>query len=721
MVAIVAKKKAQAAPSTKQRKTERQRDAERKRLARRSDRDLTIPKIANPGRRRRCEKNIFLWLRTYFPDAFYQDFTEQQRSMVSDILFAAKYGGDKAVAAPRSDGKTTIAECVILFCVITGLLKFPLIAAATGPDAARILDHMKGHLERNDTLAADYPEVCFPIRALEGAPQRAGSQTVGGKRTWLEWKQDYVVLPTVRTGRKPSRASGAVIMTRGLDAAIRGVRVGVVRPDFVLVDDPETRESVKSEEQTKTRRLTIEQDLAGLGGGDKQLARVILTTIMRRTTEEGGPTISFEYTDPKQKPSWQGSRFKLLLKESERPDLVDEYLMRREADFAAGDKHARKSHAWYIENRELIELGAEVSNPSRFNSKRLPDGSQAEVSAIQRCYNIIADRGLEHFQTEYQNDPPVESGPIESGITASRIQRQLSGYPRKIVPQDCRVVVQGIDVGKVLLHWVVRAWRPDGTGFTIDRDTTPVHGTVIGSDDGLDIAIIRAIKQRMAEIEAEPYRKPDGEIVPVALTLIDCGYRTAAIYQACREFGRILIPAMGFGKSAGCTQANFSRDQKPSDSKYVGDGWTLVEVDRINWPGIWRANMEADKWKAWEHDRWMTDPAKPGCMFLYGDSSDDPRRLSSDERDHMTYAKQIVAEIEIEEVHKGVLRRRWHSKSDKNHFLDASYMCDVAANMKGIRLLRDAVTVAVKPAQSPKPADTKPHETEDRPFLASLR
>jgi hypothetical protein len=78
-----------------------------------------------------------------------------------------------------------------------------------------------------------------------------------------------------------------------------------------------------------------------------------------------------------------------------------------------------------------------------------------------------------------------------------------------------------------------------------------------------------------------------------------------------------------------------------------------------------------------------------------------------------------VAEVEIEEVHKGVLRRRWHSKSDKNHWLDASYMADVAASIKGIRLLR--APVAAKPAEpvTPRPADDEPYL--DKPFLASAR
>ena len=52
---------------------------------------------------------------------------------------------------------------------------------------------------------------------------------------------------------QPSLGSGAVITTRGLDSAIRGVLVGTKRPDLVIIDDPETRDSARSGVQTDLR------------------------------------------------------------------------------------------------------------------------------------------------------------------------------------------------------------------------------------------------------------------------------------------------------------------------------------------------------------------------------------------------------------------------------------------------------------------------------------
>ena len=48
--------------------------------------------------------------------------------------------------------------------------------------------------------------------------------------------------------------------------------------------------------------------------------------------------------------------------------------------------------------------------------------------------------------TEYDNNPPDEAKVQESGITASRIQCQVSGYPRRTIPPGCTVLTQGIDL-----------------------------------------------------------------------------------------------------------------------------------------------------------------------------------------------------------------------------------------------------------------------------------
>jgi len=650
--------------------SERQRDRARKRAARARASDLVLPRVKSPRRRAAAERDVYRFLRTYFEEVFCDPFTDCRREMVEAILGAARLGGDQAIAAPRGEGKTSIAECVVIYCLLCGILRFPLVCAATGPDAERILGNIKLQLETNDKLSDDYPEVCAPIRALEGAPQRAGSQTVAGRRTHLHWGGRYVVLPAV----EGSRAAGAVLMTRGLDAAVRGLRYGQKRPDLVVIDDPETRESVESQVQTEARELKIEQDLAGLGGPGRRLARVMLTTIMTRRS------LSWRYTDRQAKPSWQGRRYRLLLEKPAREDLWEEYQQRRQAEQAAGDPTARKAHRWYQRQRRKMDRGAKLLNRRRFIGEKLADGSRQEISALEHCYNIISDRGPEHFATEYQNDPPDPDEGLDSGggLTAHRVQNQLSGYPRGIIPPDSKHLTAAIDVGKRALHWVVDAWRADATGFRLDYGVEEVWASDESDDRAVDRAILRALREWREATLAAGYRTADGQEQPLELVLVDAGWRTEVVYHFAREAGKLFRPVMGFGQLGDSGRRSYRAPAKPGKTKLgAGEGWYLSRQAG----GTWLVCADSDRWKRWTWDRLLTPADRPGSFSLFGD---DPRR-------HFAHAKHLTNEEEVQEFVRGKgLRRVFRAKSHTTHWLDAGYYSAVAASMLGVRLLGDA-------------------------------
>jgi hypothetical protein len=666
--------------------TLQQRDARRKRLARISNRLVAIPRLSAAARKRRktLEADVFAWLRWYFADIFTYEFTEQQREMVLAILAAVKGGGDQAIAASRGEGKTTVAECVLIYCVLIGLAKFAVLFAATGADAEHCLHSIKDKIEENDRLADDYPEVCLPVRALERTPHRASFQEASGYRyddgrkfaplsCSFRWSGREVILPRV----PGSPASGAIIATRGLDAAVRGLKINNARPDVAIIDDPDTEETVNSEEQARKLERKIDRGIAGLAGQKRRIARVMLTTLQRRDC------VSAWFTEPQTKPSWNGKRFKFLVEPPVRQDLWDEFVQLRQVDW---QRQTTTAHGFYIAHREAMDAGALVANSNRH--------TEAELSALEFYYSEVARLGADAVATEYQNDPPEESGPVESGITPHRVQRQLNGHERKVVPNGCTVLTQGIDVRKVALHWVVRAWRMDGLGYhTIDYGTHEVLGTVYGSDQGLDLALKRAILARIEATKATEYRTPDGVFIHVKRTLIDAGWQTAAVTAACAEVGIGVWPVMGFGKSTGCTQASFHDVQHKTEERQPGYHYFLSRRGRL-----WLVCSDADHWKAWEHDRWMTAPGKPGCMYLFGEPSVPGSRLSADEKAHHSYAHHICNEVEIEEPYKGGVRRRWKAKSDNTHYLDASCYSNVAAAMEGIRLLKSTATPAGPPA-----------------------
>ena len=695
---------------------ERERQREKQRASTAIAKDVEIPPLSkkNLARRRRYEKNDAAWLRYYFgarsncSDPFWYKFTSQQVEMIEAIGNAARWGGDQSLAASRGEGKTTLFERLLTKYALEGLIKFGVLCAATGTAAGNSLESIRDAIETNDRLLEDYPEVCVPVRALENTPNRAHYQTVTGIRmdngepfervsSRFSWCGQEVVFPNV----PGSCSSGAIIATRGLDAAVRGLKRKGRRPDIIGIDDPDTEETARSEEQATKLMNRIDRALGGLGGQQKNVARVMLTTLQTRIS------VSYLFTDPEAKPSWKGKRFRFLVKQPGRLDLWEEYVGLRNACFQQVDSDgnlvdpfARGAHKFYLTNRRAMDADAEVANPHRFNPERLSDGSRLEVSALQRYYNEIARIGPEAVAAEYDNDPPEETGPVESGISAYRIQQQVSGYPRRVVPPGVVCVTQGIDIGKYVLHYVVKAWRADCTCYVIDYGVQETKGMALKSTDrAVDSAVLKALYTRREAMIDNPYTTVDGDVVDVKKTIVDAGYRTKTIYHFCQQAGLSFEPGMGFGKSAGCFQPTFRPPTRVTDTKRPGDGW----FRSLQPGGVWLIGMDKDRWLGFEHDRYMTPTDMPGTCMLFGMSSTG-NRLSPDQKLHMTFSKHLTANIEREEPTKNGIIRRWHSKSDTDHYFDASYMASVAGNICGISLL----------------AKVQRRKGKDRPSMADL-
>lgn len=626
----------------------------------------------NPARRKRCEKNVFTFLKTYFPEKFYNPFTADHRMIVSEILGRAKAGGDKAIAAPRGEGKTTLAECVVIYMLLLGLIKFAVIVAATGPHAARILENIKHELEFNDLLFDDFPEVCCYIRDLEGAPQRAAKQTDHEyNTTHIEWSRDLAVLPSVAG----SKSSGRVLMAFGLDAAIRGVNYHGLRPDFVLLDDPETRESAASDHQVGTREEIIERDLAGLAGQGKRLGRLMLCTIQNRKC------LAYRYTDRKQKPSWGGERIKLLRKLPNDQAKWDEFQRLIEDGGQSGDDpDGRNALAYYKANRKAMDAGAEVSNPHNFIAEKL------EISGLQHCYCIIARIGWNNFATEYQNDPPEEAGPQDSGLTALVVRSRLSGTDRGVLPPGVLALTAFIDIGKKELHWVSKAWGPGGWSV-IPKYGDPRVMPGDGSKIGIEKAIYNALHAWRAKMLAEPLVTAEGNPRPFDLVLIDSGSWPDPIYQFVLEVGKPYMAAKGFG--SGHVGSMFSApNASVPGKKIVGNHWVQA---RQKAAGLWLFEHDADHWKRFAHERWLTPTFNDDGAFRAGGASLYGLCATADERqyaeyEHRLFSNHIVAEMEKEEFVKGKGIKRFWDVQGPNHYLDCDAGNCAAADMLGVKL-----------------------------------
>lgn len=598
--------------------------------------------------------------------------------MIKAIVHVATYGGDQAIAGERGLGKTSIAQRVVLMLMIWGRVRFPIFISKNGPEARGSLEEVKDELENNDTLADDYPEVCAPIRALEGAPQRASQQTVNGQRTRIRWKEDYIIFPTV----KGSRASGVILVARGIDGSIRGMKKRSIRPDVVIIDDPDSEESAESASETDKRTRTIDRAVAGLAGPGKRIARVMLCSCMNRRC------VAYTFTDPQQKPSWNGKRYRMLITPPAAEEHWERYiLLRQQGQQNGDDPTGRAATAYYKANLRAMNRGAKVSDDERFVSEAGPDGEPIEISALQHCYNIIADRGMENFLTECQNDPPEEIMPETSGITPTLVQTRLSRTDKGVVPDGTMALTAGVDVGRYGLHWMVIAWRDEAVGTIIDHGVEDVHSPKMQRDQGrkrgeefkeqgVQHAILQALRSLRLMWITDSYCGLDDTPMSIWPIGVDYGYYSDAVMAFVREVGGDPWRAMK-GHGTGKGLAAFRQIRKPSADiprRHIGDQWyaTREPMHQLLY------HTHTDYWKRWVHDRFGTKPGDPGSMTLFGDEA----------RIHITVSHHLTAEQEETKFIPGVGSvTKWIPIRANNHWFDACYMACVAANMAGVKLL----------------------------------
>ena len=260
-------------------------------------------------------------------------------------------GGQYAVAMPRGSGKTTLGEVEVIRAVVYGFRRFVVLLQATEPLAARSLRKIQRELETNPLLAEDFPEVCYPIQALERIHNRANGQTLDGTPTRIEWNAHSITLPTV----KGSPSSGSVIWVCGITGAVRGLSANtpdgeVIRPDLVLIDNAQTRESAKSLAQTAEREMTIAGDVLGLAGPGVQISAMMLCTVIYPGD------LSERHLDNEKNPDWQGTRTKMLEAFPRRLDMWDQYA---EIRLQAIRTRAGVGEAndFYIANRAAMDEG----------------------------------------------------------------------------------------------------------------------------------------------------------------------------------------------------------------------------------------------------------------------------------------------------------------------------------------------------------------------------
>lgn len=686
------------------------RDAERTRQAEQSlaGRDIgELPEVVNPQRKKECERNFRLFCECYFPETFSLAWSPDHLKVIEKIETAVLKGGLYALALPRGSGKTTITECAALWAMLYGHRQFVTVIGATESAALELLDSLKTELEVNENLAADFPEVVFPIAQLEGIANRCAGQLYKGERTRITWTSNEIVLPTIAG----SKASGIVVRVAGITGRVRGMKYKradgkSVRPSLVIIDDPQTSESAGSLEQTRKRVRVLAGDILGLSGPGQKISGIMPCTIIR--PGDMADIILNRNTHP----DWNGEKTKMVYTFPTNMKLWEEYAEIR-AEALRADGNFQAATEFYLANREAMDAGAEVSWEARYNYD--------EVSALQHAMNLkLQDEAA--FAAEYQNEPLPEDTLDDAMLSVDEICSKVNGMAKRKMPLACDKLTMFIDVQKALLFYTVVAWADDFTGAVVDYGTYPdQHRKEFSLADanptiqsfypnaGLEGGLYAALSALTEDYLGREFEREDGAMLKIERALVDAnwGQSTDIVYQFCRQSIHAGVIMPSHGRYVGASSKPMTEYRKQPGDR-LGVNWLVPNVAGKR--AIRHVIYDTNFWKSFIHARLGVPLGDKGNLSLYG-------RVPGI---HQLLAEHLTAEYRVKTQGRGRTVDEWKIKPDRadNHWLDCLTGCAVCASMLGATL-PEFLPVRVRPKERIRLSDRRGTSTPGA-YVASV-
>jgi hypothetical protein len=676
---------------------ERHRDrvAERQATLSRIGRDIgPIPEIISIERRESCRFDLKLFCQTYNPVAFKLGWSDDHLTVLRKIEQAVLHGGMFAFAMPRGFGKSTICRMACLWAIAYSHTRYGFIIGANASKAIDNLDGVRKFILM-PLFAADFPEIAIAFHAIAGVAQRASGQLCCGKNTGIRAEKEKLVLPTVPPpenwpaewplsidGMVPT--SSSIIGVSGLTGdGIRGslhtTDAGeMVRPGFVLLDDPQTDESARSPQQNETRENLINGAVLGMEGEDEQLSVVMPCTVIQPDD------MVDRILDRKRNPLWRGERSGILRSMPKNMEKWEEYA---EVYYQCNDKDPRdftEANEFYRRHRKQLDAGAEAS---------WPDKRRGCVSAIQFAMNKYFTHKDRAFWAEYMNQPLADQADGITILEPLDVVQRVNGYARCVIPDDCAFLVGMIDVHDDVLYWSVSAAAQDFTAFCVDYDTWPKQSvpyflkrqarivlTKKYRGVSTEEAVGRGVADLLVQLFGSQWRKSDGTDMSLSTLLIDGGYEKTRknMESAVRrsEYSDRVIVSTGVGITHGKQPLHLGYDTpKKRRSKRILRHGGLMEWSIRKEDGLRRLSFDTNFWKTFLHTRLLQPVGSPTAYSIFGKVP----------ADHQNFAEHLTAESpELHDALGGRKMIEWKAKPNRdNHWLDTVVGTLVAASIEG--------------------------------------
>lgn len=655
-----------------------------------------LPPVDDPERKEKCRLDFKLFCETYFPEVYQLKWSDDHLRAIAKIQKSVLEGGLFALAMSRGSGKSSLTETAAIWAMLYGHREFVVLVGASESAALEMLDSIKTEFEVNEHIAADFPEVAYPIQKLQGIANRCAGQLYHGERTRITWTANEIVLPTIAG----AASSGVIVRVAGITGRIRGMKYKkpdgrTIRPEFVVIDDPQTSESAGSIEQTRKRVRVLAGDILGLAGPGKKISGIMPCTVIRPGD------MAEQILDKLKHPEWNGERCKMMYQFPKNEELWNRY-----ADLRADELREKgtfeEATEFYRQHREEMDEGAVVSWPDRHNYD--------EISAIQHAMNLkFTDEAA--FWAEYQNEPLPEDLGSDEQLTVDEIVNKLNGHSQRTVPVSANHLTMFIDVQKTLLFYVVCAWDDDFTGSVIDYGTWPdqrrryfsladANPTLQAKFPraGLEGCLYGGLKALTEDYLSREFARDDGAAMKVEKCLIDAnwGQSTDVVYQFCRESAHANVIVPSHGKYIGASSKPMSEYKKAAGDR-VGLNWRMPNIRGKR--AVRHVVFDANYWKSFVASRLLMAVGDRGCLSLWGRSGET----------HMLFAEHLTAEYRVKTEGRGRKVEEWKMRPEAkdNHWWDGAVGCAVAASMVGCVLAGTDAHAREKPKVRVKLSDLR--------------
>jgi hypothetical protein len=641
------------------------------------------PRPRSLKRRAAALESLESYCRSYKPRVFDLPFSNDHRTVIAALEQTITNGGQIALAMPRGSGKTSLCEAAAEWAILRGTRKFVLLVCATSKLAQDSLQAMAQTFAQNDLVAQDWPATCYPLRRLEGITQRR--LLWNGAPIVQKLTAETICLPNLPV----SPTAGSLLATAGLTGSIRGRKWITpdgrsLRPDLVIIDDPQTDESATSPHQTARRETLILQTVLGLSGPAKSLAAIMPCTVIEPDD------LADRFLDHAKHPEWGGIRTKLVQSWPTDPAAAELWQQYRDLRSAAllAKTSPGPENAFYERHRPTMDAGSVLAWPERHGPN--------ELSALQNAYNLRFDKGDRAFAAEYQNDPIRAGTETSAALEPRALATRLAELPPHTAPATANWITAGIDVQQSSLWWTVTAWsagfggivlaygcwpRPNQAYYTLStlrrtlQNTHPGHTLEDQLCFGLD-----SLAQHLAAI---PWTNPAGERLTINRTLIDCNWNQSetAVFRAVGlPSGRAIAAAPSRGRFIGAAARPMAEWQlRPGD--LPGHCWRLPAATR-GAPRV--VQIDVNAWKSIVADRLAMPPAAANAITLAG----------TEPKTHELFCDHLASEYRRRVAGRGRIADEWSARptAPDNHFWDALILSAVAAAVAGCPLTATAPT-----------------------------